>query len=194
MTHEANVVPISAYTFLKGAERYANSVLQRMSGTPLRTFGPTSPRAFRRLPPGGGREPFVDAQGLEAGDRLHLLLGRRVNAGRQKGNAGTASLRGRSRVSVLRGPYRLTSFRSFAGSPDGLFASAVQLPPAVNTRELLEMLHWSTVTSASMLPCAVATKLGVGGAATAAAVPHAVAAYVWLKVLPYLNVSTCMPV
>jgi len=51
MTHEANVVPISAYTFLKGAERYANSVLQRMSGTPLRTFGPTSPRAFRRMPP-----------------------------------------------------------------------------------------------------------------------------------------------
>src|SRR2546427_8522043 len=66
-------------------------------------------------------------------------------------------------------PYRLTSFRSFAGSPDGLFASAVQLPPAVNTRESLAMLHWSTVASASMLPCAVATKLGVGGGATPAA-------------------------
>src|SRR6266403_5104807 len=91
-------------------------------------------------------------------------------------------------------PYRLTSFRSFAGSPDGLFASAVQLPPAVNTRELLEMLHWSIVASASMLPCAVATKLGVGGATTPAAVPHAVAAYVWLKMLPYLNVSTWIPV
>src|SRR5882762_7559150 len=112
----------------------------------------------------------------------------------RKRNAGTASLRGRSRVSALRAPYRFTSFRSFAGSPDGLFVSAVQLPPAVNTRELLEMLHWSTVASASMLPWAVATKLGVGGATTPAAVLQAVAAYVWLKVLPYLNVSTWMPV
>src|SRR6202158_4833141 len=86
-------------------------------------------------------------------------------------------------------PYRFTSFRSFAGSPEGLFASAVQLPPAVNTRELLEMLHWSIVASASMLPCAVATKLGVGGAVTPAALAHAVAEYVCEKVLPYLNVS-----
>src|SRR5689334_18114414 len=81
--------------------------------------------------------------------------------------------------------YRFTSFRSFAGSPDGLFASAVQLPPAVNTRELLEMLHWSTVASASMLPCAVAVKLGVGGAAIAAAVLQAVAAYVCENALVY---------
>src|SRR5882724_10915230 len=49
----------------------------------------------------------------------------------------------------LRTSYRLTSFRSFAGSPDGLFVSAVQLPPAENTRESLAMLHWSTVASAS---------------------------------------------
>src|SRR3954466_11405650 len=90
--------------------------------------------------------------------------------------------------------YRFTSFRSFAGSPDGLFESAVQLPPAVNTRELLEMLHWSTVASASMLPCAVAVKPGVGGAEMAAAVPHAVAAYVCEKALVYLNTSTWMPV
>src|SRR5439155_26390114 len=102
--------------------------------------------------------------------------------------------RGRSRVSVLRAAYRFTSFRSFAGSPDGLFVSAVQLTPAENTRESLAMLHWSTVASASMLPCAVATKVGVGGSAMPAAVLHAVAAYVWLKVLPYLNVSTWMPV
>jgi len=49
ITHDAKVVPISAYTFLNGADKYANSVLQRMSGTPSRTFGPTSPRAFRRI-------------------------------------------------------------------------------------------------------------------------------------------------
>jgi hypothetical protein len=50
--------------------------------------------------------------------------------------------KGRPRVSPLTDvAYRFTSFRSFAGSPDGLFASAVQLPPAVKTRELLEMLH-----------------------------------------------------
>src|SRR6266446_10764202 len=90
--------------------------------------------------------------------------------------------------------YRFTSFRSFAGSPDGLFASAVQLPPVVNTRESLAMLHWSIVASASMLPCAVATKFGVGGAVTPAALLQAVAAYAWLKVLPYLNVSTWIPV
>jgi len=45
-----------------------------------------------------------------------------------------------------------------------------------------------------MLPLRGGTKLGVGGAATPAAVLHAVrGAYVWLKVLPYLNVSTGMP-
>src|SRR5215510_9436256 len=37
-THEAKVVPISAYTFLSGAEIWTNSVSQRMSGTPLRSF------------------------------------------------------------------------------------------------------------------------------------------------------------
>src|SRR5207247_3715152 len=37
-THEAKVVPISAYTFFRGAEFCANSVSQRRSGTPLRSF------------------------------------------------------------------------------------------------------------------------------------------------------------
>src|SRR2546426_7079893 len=37
-THEAKVVPISAYTFFRGAEVCANSVSQRRSGTPLRSF------------------------------------------------------------------------------------------------------------------------------------------------------------
>src|SRR2546430_11202096 len=95
---------------------------------------------------------------------------------RQKRNAGTASLRGRSRVSVLRAAYRFTSFRSFAGSPDGLFVSAVQLPPAGNTRELVEMLHLSVVAPASMLPCALAVKLGAGRAPMAPAELHALAA------------------
>ena len=45
----------------------------------------------------------------------------------------------------------------------------------LKTRELLEMLHWSTVASASMLPCAVAVKTGVGGAVMPAAVLQAVA-------------------
>ena len=37
-TQEAKVVPISAYTFLSGAEICANSVSHRRSGTPLRSF------------------------------------------------------------------------------------------------------------------------------------------------------------
>src|SRR3989475_10642138 len=75
-------------------------------------------------------------------------------------------------------PYRLTSFRSFAGSPDGLFASAVQLPPAVNTRESLEMLHWSTVVSASMLPSASASNRVAGVPCKPAAELQAVPPYV----------------
>jgi len=54
---------------------------------------------------------------------------------------------------------RLTSFRSFAGCPMG-FASAVAVTAGSDTRESLAMLHWSTVTSALMLPCAVATSSG----------------------------------
>ncbi len=42
MMQEAKVVPISAYTFLKGLEMYANSVLQRMSGTPCFSPNPVS--------------------------------------------------------------------------------------------------------------------------------------------------------
>src|ERR671932_2519812 len=76
--------------------------------------------------------------------------------------------------------YRLTSFWSFAGSPDGLFASAVQLPLAVNVRESLEMLHWSTVASASMLPSARASNRVAGVPVRPAAELQAVAAYVWL--------------
>ena len=38
ITQEAKLVPISAYTFLSGAESCANSVSQRRSGTPLRSF------------------------------------------------------------------------------------------------------------------------------------------------------------
>src|ERR1700694_37394 len=90
--------------------------------------------------------------------------------------------------------YRFTSFRSFAGSPEGLFASAVQLLAPANTRESLAMLHWSIVASASMLPCAVATKLGVGGGAMPGTLLHAVAEYVCEKGAPYLNTSTWMPV
>src|SRR5207244_11283690 len=37
-TEEAQVVPISAYTFLKGATRAAYSVVQLMSGTPSRSL------------------------------------------------------------------------------------------------------------------------------------------------------------
>ena len=40
ITQEANVVPISAYTFLCGLAMKANSVLQRMSGTPSRQIRP----------------------------------------------------------------------------------------------------------------------------------------------------------
>jgi hypothetical protein len=40
ITQEAKLVPISAYTFLSGAESCANSVSQRRSGTPLRSFSP----------------------------------------------------------------------------------------------------------------------------------------------------------
>ena len=48
--------------------------------------------------------------------------------------------------------YRFTSFWSLAGSPDGLFASAVQLAVTVKTREPLEMVHTSTVESAPTVP------------------------------------------
>jgi len=58
--------------------------------------------------------------------------------------------------------YKFTSFRSFVGSPDGLFTSRA-VTASRDTPELLETLHWSIVASASMLPCAVATKTGSGG-------------------------------
>ena len=49
-TDDAKVVPSSAYTFGNGAESTANSVVQRMSGTPSATSGPTSLAALRSRP------------------------------------------------------------------------------------------------------------------------------------------------
>ena len=72
--------------------------------------------------------------------------------------------------------------------------SAVQLPPAVNTREKLEMLHWSTVASASTLPRAIASKRVAGVPVRPAAVPQTVSAYAWSSAVPYLKVSTAIPV
>src|SRR5207245_4361941 len=82
--------------------------------------------------------------------------------GAQKEGAAVAPSRPPPRSSLTLYDYRFTSFWSLAGSPDGLFASAVQLPPAENTRESLEMLHWSTVVSASMLPSAKASNRVAG--------------------------------
>src|SRR5437588_6312396 len=93
----------------------------------------------------------------------------------------------------LTSDYRLTSLTSLVGSPDGLLVSAVQVALPLNTRETLEMLHWSSVASASTLPTAPEVKTGFGGVVTASVVEQAAEKAGLAVAVEYLNTSTWIP-
>jgi hypothetical protein len=69
ITHEANVVPSSAYTFRCGADVWKNCVLQWMFGTPLRSF----PDFRSSYAPGGYAEPPSVAGGGEPIQKPDLM-------------------------------------------------------------------------------------------------------------------------